>query len=181
MKNSLYLKLFRTTFYLSAFTFGGGYVIIPLLQKKVVDELHWLEDDEMLDLIIIAQSSPGALAVNTSFLLGYKMAGIIGALVTVLGTILPPLLILTLVSIFYAALKSNSLVNAVLLAMQASVAAIIFNVVLNMAKKIIDTREMIWIALMLVAFIAVVFLKVNLIYILVTSATVGAIYKKLKG
>ncbi len=178
MKNNIYFKLFRTTFYLSSFTFGGGYVIIPLLKKRVVDELHWLEDDDVVDLIVIAQSSPGALAVNTSFLIGYKIAGIIGALVTVLGTILPPLIILTIVSMFYSTLKSSSLVNSVLLAMQAAIAAIIFNVVFDMAKKIIDTKEAIWIILMTLAFIAVYFLKINLIYVLLFSALSGAIYYK---
>ena len=84
-------RLFTSTFTLSAFTFGGGYVIIPLMRKKFVEQLHWLEEEEMLDLTAIAQATPGALAVNAAILIGYRVAGIIGALVTVLGTVLPPL------------------------------------------------------------------------------------------
>lgn len=70
-----YWKLFSSTFYLSAFTFGGGFVIIPLMKKKFVDNLHWIEEEEMLDLTAIAQSSPGAIAVNASILVGYRVAG----------------------------------------------------------------------------------------------------------
>ena len=97
-KKNIYIKLFISTFYLSAFTFGGGYVIIPLMKKKFVDDLQWIEDDEMLNLTAIAQSSPGAVAVNAAILLGYRVAGILGALVTILGTILPPIITLTIIS-----------------------------------------------------------------------------------
>ena len=75
---------------LSAFTFGGGYVIVSLMKKKFVDELHWIEEKEMLDLVAIAQSSPGAIAINGSIVVGYKLAGITGVLVSIIGTIIPP-------------------------------------------------------------------------------------------
>lgn len=88
-----YLTLFTSTFTLSAFTFGGGFVIIPLMRKKFVEQLHWIDEEEMMDLTAIAQSSPGAIAVNASILVGYRVAGVPGALVTVLGTVLPPLII----------------------------------------------------------------------------------------
>ena len=90
-----YLTLFTSTFTLSAFTFGGGFVIIPLMRKKFVEQLHWIDEEEMMDLTAIAQSSPGAIAVNASILVGYRVAGVPGALVTVLGTVLPPLIILS--------------------------------------------------------------------------------------
>ena len=80
-----YLTLFTSTFTLSAFTFGGGFVIIPLMRKKFVEQLHWIDEEEMMDLTAIAQSSPGAIAVNASILVGYRVAGVPGALVTVLG------------------------------------------------------------------------------------------------
>ena len=75
------LKLFCATFTLSAFTFGGGYVIVTLMQKKFVDEYHWINRDEMLDLVAIAQSAPGAIAVNGAIVVGYKIAGILGIIV----------------------------------------------------------------------------------------------------
>ena len=92
--------LFSSMLYISAFTFGGGFVIVSLMQKKFVDQLHWIDEEEMMDLTAIAQSSPGAIAVNASILVGYRVAGVPGALVTVLGTVLPPLIILSIISFF---------------------------------------------------------------------------------
>jgi chromate transporter len=105
-----YLKLFSSTFYISAFTFGGGYVIIPLMKKKFAEDLKWITEDEILDLIAIAQSSPGPVAVNASLLIGYKVAGFAGAVTTVFGTILPPLIILSVISAFYDAFIANRVI-----------------------------------------------------------------------
>jgi len=125
----LYLTLFFSTFSLSAFTFGGGYVIVPLMKKRFVDRLHWLEEEEMLNLITLAQSSPGAVAVNASVLVGRRIAGLPGMLIATLGTVLPPFIILSVVSLFYTAFRDNAVVNAVLKGMQAGVAAVIADVV----------------------------------------------------
>ena len=109
MKSQKHLlsKLFISTLYLSAFTFGGGYVIVTLMKKKFVDQYHWIDDEEMLDLIAIAQSSPGAIAVNGAIVVGYKLAGIPGVLLCVLATVLPPFVIISILSVFYAAFQSN--------------------------------------------------------------------------
>ena len=93
-----YLKLFLSTFYLSAFTFGGGYVIVPLMRKKFVNEYGWIDENEMIDLIAIAQSAPGVIAINASLIIGYKLAGILGAIVALVGTVLPPLIIISIIS-----------------------------------------------------------------------------------
>ena len=86
-------------------------MIIPLMRKKFVEELGWIEEDEMLDLTAIAQSSPGAIAVNASILVGYHVAGFSGAVLTVVGTVLPPLIIISVISIFYQAFRDNPIVN----------------------------------------------------------------------
>lgn len=134
---AFYRKLFCSTFYLSAFTFGGGYVIIPLMRKKFVEQYHWIEEEEMLDLTAIAQSSPGAIAVNASILIGYRLAGLFGALVTVLGTVLPPLIILSVISVAYTAFQNSLIVQLVLRAMQAGVAAVIADVVISMGWDVL--------------------------------------------
>ena len=103
-----FIRLFLSTFYISAFTFGGGFVIIPLLRKKFVEQYMWINSDEMLDLTAIAQSAPGAVAVNASVLIGYRLAGFIGAAVTVVATILPPLITLSVISFIYSASVSSS-------------------------------------------------------------------------
>ena len=92
-------KIFVSTLYLSAFTFGGGYVIVTLMKKKFVDEYHWIEENEMLDLVAIAQSSPGAIAVNGAIVVGYKLAGVLGAVISIFGTIIPPFAIISIISV----------------------------------------------------------------------------------
>lgn len=174
-KKSLYIKLFKSTFFLSMFTFGGGYVIVPLMEKKFVNELGWISEDEMLDLIALGQSSPGPIAVNTSILVGYRMAGVSGAMVTVLGTIIPPLLIMTVLAYIYIAVRDNPIVNNVLLGMQAGVAAIIVNVVYNMGKRIVVQKKILPILVMIAALIAGIVFQVNILWLLLFSGIIGAL------
>lgn len=136
-----YRKLFLSTFELSACTFGGGFVIIPLMRKKFVDELGWIEEEEMLDLTAIAQASPGAIAVNASIMLGYHIAGIPGAILAVLGTVLPPLIIISIISMFYQAFRNNVIVSMAMRGMLCGVAAVICDVVINMAKSIFQKKN----------------------------------------
>lgn len=173
-KKHIYMKLFSSTFYLSAFTFGGGYVIIPLMQKKFVDDLKWIDEEEMLNLAAIAQSSPGAVAVNASILLGYRVAGILGAFISILGTVLPPLIIISIISFFYTAFRENIVVNAVLKGMQAGVAAVIADVVLNLGGNVVKEKDLISAFVMISAFIATFFLKINVMYIILVCGCIGA-------
>lgn len=172
-KKNIYIKLFTSTFYLSAFTFGGGFVIIPLMKKKFVDDLQWVEEDEMLNLAAIAQSSPGAVAVNAAILLGYRVAGVPGAMVTILGTILPPFITLSIISLFYAAFRDNIVVNAALKGMQSGVAAVIADVVLNLGGNVMKGKDIISILVMAAAFIATFFFKVNVMYIILVCGCIG--------
>lgn len=169
-----YWTLFFSTFTLSAFTFGGGYVIVPLMQKRFVKDLKWIDEDEMLDLVAIGQSSPGPIAVNTSIIVGYRMAGTFGSLLAVIGTVLPPLIIITIISYFYQAFRDNPVVSALLLGMQAGVAAVIVSVVINMAAKIIKAKQVLPIVMMVLAFVAAVFLNINIVIILLICGAVGA-------
>lgn len=137
MKKNIYWKLLKSTFILSAFTFGGGFVIVPLMKKKFVDELAWIAEEEMLDLVSIAQSSPGALTVNASILVGYKVRGIKGALTAVLGSILPPLFIISVIAYFYNAFITNPIILKVLMAMNIGIAAILIDVVIDLAYSVI--------------------------------------------
>ena len=106
--------LFLTTLYISAFTFGGGFVIVTFMKHKFVDELHWIDEQEMLDFTALAQSCPGAIAVNAAILVGWNVYGFAGMIVATLGTILPPMIILSVVSFFYANFKTNVWVALVL-------------------------------------------------------------------
>ena len=170
-----YFKLFASTFSLSAFTFGGGFVIIPLMRKKFVDQYKWIEEKEMLDLIAIAQSSPGAIAVNAAILVGYRLAGILGAMITIIGTVLPPLIILSIISVAYTAFIDNLIVKYILRGMQAGVAAVIIDVVVSLIIELLKERKVLPVMVMLGAFVATFFLNINVIVIIIGSGIIGAI------
>lgn len=174
-EDGLYLTLFTSTFKISACTFGGGFVIIPLLRKKFVDELHWIEEDEMLDLTAIAQSSPGAIAVNASIVIGYHVAGIPGALISILGTVLPPLIIISVISRFYAVFRDNAYVSMAMEGMLAGVAAVITDVVWNMGSDVVRTKNPVRIVMLILSFIAVRYLKLNIILLILICGAIGAI------
>lgn len=179
-KRHRYLKLFLSTLYLSAFTFGGGYVIVPLMQRKFVDDLKWITEEEMLNMVAIAQSSPGAVAVNASILVGYRAGGVIGAALAILGTIIPPLVILTVISYFYQAFRSNAVVAGALAGMQAGVAAVICDVVWRMTALIIGKRDPIgrYVSLVMIVavFIASYIYKVNIVLLILLCGGFGAIF-----
>jgi len=168
-------QLFISTFYISAFTFGGGFVIITFMKSTFVDKLHWIDEKEMLDITALAQSAPGAIAVNAAILVGWKAAGFFGMIIAVLGTILPPMIILSVISIFYSAFASNMYVALVLKGMQAGVAAVIFNVVCGLGKNVLNSKSVLSDTIMVLAFIATYFLKVNVIYIILAAIATGII------
>ena len=167
-------KLFFSTFYLSAFTFGGGYVIITLLKQKFVDELHWISEDEMLDLVALAQSSPGPIAVNGAILVGYKLAGIPGVLTSVLGAVIPPFVILTLISSFYTVFKSNLIIKTLLTGMKAGVAAVIMSVVFDMMTGVTKSKDPALVIVMIAAFLANFVFHINVVFIILLTAAFGA-------
>lgn len=172
-KKEILKCVFFSTLYLSAFTFGGGYVIVSLLKKKFVDELNWIKEEEMLDLVAIAQSSPGAIAVNGAIIVGYRLAGIIGVVVAVLGAIIPPMIILTVVSMFYSFFKSNYVIQALLKGMKSGVCAVIFSVVYDMTAEQVKNKAWKNLLIMVIAFIANYYYRVNVVFILLVVAVYG--------
>lgn len=165
--------LFRSMFVLSACTFGGGFVIVSLMKKKYVEELQWLAEDEMLDVTAITQSAPGPLPVNASVIIGYRIAGILGSLTAILGTILPPMIIISIISLFYEQFRTNTYVSIALQVMRAGVAAVIFDVVLNLAHNVLTTRRILYISMMIVAFAAACILDVSAMLIIFTCLGIG--------
>ncbi len=150
-------------------------MIVTLLKNKFVDELHWIDEEEMMDLVAIAQSSPGAIAVNGSIVVGYKLAGIPGIFCAVAGAIIPPFFILTIVSFFYSAFRSNTVIQALLGGMRSGVCAVIISVVYDMTCGIAKTKDWILFVIMAAAFIANFYFKVNVVYIILLTALVGAV------
>lgn len=174
-KNKKLWVLFKSMFMLSTCTFGGGFVIVSLMKKKYVEELQWLDEDEMLDVTAITQSAPGPLPVNASVIIGYRMAGIIGSLVAVFGTILPPMIIISIISLFYNQFRTNKYVAIALQVMRAGVAAVIFDVVINLAKNVCKTKRVLYILMMIVAFICTCFLKVSAMIVIISCLVIGIV------
>lgn len=172
-KNKVLIKLFLSTLYLSAFTFGGGYVIVTLMKKKFVDDYKWIDEKEMLDLVAIAQSAPGAIAVNGAIVVGYKLAGVIGMMVSIVATILPPFLIISVISLGYHAFESNYYLKMVLEGMQAGVGAVIASVAYDMGQDVAKTKDILSITIMVLAFVLNYYVQINVIYIILICGVIG--------
>lgn len=170
-----YFKLFMSVFVISAFTVGGGYVIVPLMKKEYVDKLKWIKSEEMVDLIAIAQSSPGAMAVNTAVLVGYRTGGVLGAIIGALGAVIPPLISITLIYFAYAAFKENKIAYAFLSGVKIGVAAVIIDVVIGMVSSILKKRSILSIFILLISFLLVYFARVNVIIVIFGCILIGII------
>lgn len=169
----LYFSLFKVTFSVSCFSFGGGYVIIPLLRKYLVEDMKLLTNDELLDMAAVAQSSPGAIAVNLSSLIGYRLLGKLGAIITCIGTVLPPLLILSVISIFYESFRSNTVISAILKGMEAGVAATIVDLVIDMSQDVFKEKNFLLSILVPFSFVASFFFNVNVLFIILLGAVLS--------
>ena len=156
--------LFKSTFLISAFTVGGGFVIIPLLKGKYVDEYHWISDKDTLDMVAIAQSMPGVIAVNSAVILGYRMAGVLGTLVALVATVLPCLITLTIISYCYDFFIQNLYIKMILRGMQCGATALI-----KQGKK----KLLLPIAIIVATFIANLFFDVNIMALIVIDGIIG--------
>ena len=136
MRESLnvYWQLFAAFFRIGAFTIGGGYAMIPLIQKEVVDNKHWLEEREFIDMLAMAQSAPGVIAINTAIFVGYKVKGFKGSLITTLGSALPSFLIILLIAIVFTDFRDNAVVARIFKGIRPAVVALIAAPLYNMSK-----------------------------------------------
>lgn len=170
-----YGKLFGSMFLISACTFGGGFVIVSLMKKKFVDEYKWLTQEQMLDMTAIAQSSPGAIAVNAALQVGFLIGGAAAAAVAVAATILPPLLLISVLSFLYAAVRDSAVIATLLQGMQLGVGAVLLDVTCSLGKPVLKSRSVLLIGVMVAAFILSSVLHVNVVYIILGTALVGVL------
>ena len=170
-RSRVLLKLFTGMLGISTFTFGGGFVIVSLMKQKFVDQLHWIDENEMMDLTALAQTAPGPIAVNAAVLVGRRMGGFAGMLAAVLGTVLPPMAVLLALSACYAAFAENRYAALMLKGMQAGVAAVIFGVVWDLGRKAADSP--LHIVLMAAAFVAAFVFKVNVVLLLALAVLIS--------
>lgn len=168
---NFYIEAFRTFFKIGAFTLGGGYAMIPIIESEVVDKHHWVEREEFIDIVAIAQSCPGVLAINMSVFIGYRLKKIPGALCTALGTALPSFLIILLIALFFHQFQDNKVVAAMFRGIRPAVVALIAAPTFQLARsaKIGWTNAWIPIGSALLIWL----LHVNPVYIILIAALGG--------
>ena len=137
------------------------------------DRYHWIEEDEMLDITAIAQSSPGPIPINASVILGYRMAGLTGTIIAILGTAIPPMFIISLISVFYTQFRENQVIATALQVMRVGVAAVIFDVVVNLSKNVCKTKRILYISLMFAAFLATTIFDISAMLIILICLGIG--------
>lgn len=176
MKKPSYLELALSFFKINMVTFGGGYAIMPIIKKYYVDEKAYLVENDMLDIIALAQSIPGAMAINTSMLVGYKLRGTLGALVSLVGAFLPPLLVISVVSVFYQLFQTNLLIQSVLSGMRGAVSAVMLFSAYQMFRSLLKTNRIFSLTLMLLAFGIGWFTNISVGYIMLSAGIIGFLY-----
>lgn len=170
---NIYLQIFTSFAKIGAFTFGGGYAMIPIIQKNLVEKKKWIDEQDFLDVLAISQSAPGILAVNISIFLGYRLKGVKGSIVATLGSILPSFLMILIIAIFFSNYQHNPTVIKIFSGIRPVVVALIAAPVIGMAKK--SKLNIYTAALAIITTLLIVFLKVSPTYILLVVFTLFAL------
>jgi chromate transporter len=173
-KQHTILELFLTFLKIGALTFGGGYAMMPIMRKEVVEKKNWADDDDILKILVISESTPGVLAVNSATFIGYKIAGFKGSLVATLGVVIPSFIIISLISLFIVEFKQLTLVSYAFYGIQAGVAILITRAALKLSKKI--HFNVFSVVVLISSMIVALLTGFSVIYILLISAVLGIIY-----
>lgn len=167
-----FLSLFWSFLKIGAFTFGGGYAMIPLIEREVISRKKWIEKDNFLELLTLAQTAPGPISLNTSVFVGYKVGGYAGAVAAVLGVVLPSFVIILLIAIYFSGLRENRYVNAAFMGMRPAVVALIAAPVFNLARGLGWWKILVAVAAALVVW----YFGVSPIYFIAGGALAGIAY-----
>lgn len=178
LKENEYVELFVAFFKVGFFTIGGGYAMLPMLRKEVVEKYNWATDEEMMDYFAIGQSTPGIIAINTATFIGYKKKGIAGAICSTLGMVTPSWVIIISIAAFYNEFASNAYVESAFTGIRVVVVVLILNAVIKMGKKSIQNWYSVLIFLVSFALVAVV--NISAIYIILVSGVLGIVINSIK-
>lgn len=171
--NTIYLELFKVFFKIGSFTFGGGYAMIPLIEEEIVVNKQWVKKEEVFDLFAISQSIPGAIAINTSTLVGYKIAGKLGAIAATFGVILPSFLIITLIATFFSTIAGSSVVKALFAGINGAVVVLILLAGIKMLKLAI--HDVLSVIIAIVTVVLILFTDISPIYLIIAGGIIGFI------
>ena len=167
------VKLFNTFFKIGAFTFGGGYAMIPLIQKEIVENKKWISDDDILEIIAISESTPGPIAINTATFVGYKTCGFWGSFFSTLGVVLPSFVIISAISGILAEFQNYTAVKYAFYGIRAAVLALLIKAVITMYKK--SPKGIISYIIMAAALITTAFLNIPVLAVIIGCALIGLI------
>lgn len=165
------LELYLTFFKMGLFTFGGGYAMLPLLEREVVDKKAWASHEEILDYYVIGQSTPGIIAINTSTFCGYKVCGNIGGIVASLGFISPSIIIISIIAKFLQSFSHLAIIQHAFAGIRVAVCALVFYSVLKMIKK--DANTGLKFMVFILTFVAIGFLSISPIVVVITVGVFG--------
>lgn len=168
------LEMFWTFFKIGAFTLGGGYAMVPLIENEVVEKKNWIEKEEFLDILTLAQSSPGPIAVNVAVFIGYKVEKSKGCICTVLGSILPSFLIILAIASIFTNFQDNIYVQKAFLTIRPAIVSLIAVPVVNMTKN--SKTPKLYVAIVLLVILLVSILHITPIIIIIIAAIIGIVF-----
>lgn len=171
----IYLELFWAFFQIGALTFGGGYAMLPMIQKEIVEKHHWATDDEIIDYFAIGQLTPGVIAVNTATFVGYKTKGILGGIFATLGVVTPSIMIITIIAAFLKNFMDYEIVQHAFGGIRVAVCVLISIAIMKLAKKNIKNNT--GIAIALLVFLLVTFTNISSVYVIVGAIIFGLLWK----
>lgn len=171
-------EMFWSFFKIGAFTFGGGYAMIPLIEAEVVTNKKWISKDDFMDIIVVSQSFPGALAVNCSTFIGYKLGGIIGAIMALLGVVLPSFTIIIIIAAFFMQFRNNNIVDLVFKGISAAVPMLVLVAVVSLSKSL--KKNYLNLIIIITSIVLILFFKVHPVIVVLLSALYGIIFLRKK-
>ena len=171
--------LFRTFFKIGAFTFGGGYAMIPLIQREISENKGWVSDEDILDIIAIAESTPGPIAINAATFVGYRVCGFWGAAFSTFGVVLPSFIIITIISFLLKEFEKIRVVKYAFFGIRAGVLALIVKALWTMYKKC--PKNIVSYIVMAFAFVMAAIIKVNVLYVILSCAVIGLVTSYIAG
>jgi chromate transporter len=168
------LELFWTFFKIGTMTFGGGLAMMPIMRREVVEKEHWVDDDDIIQILVISETTPGVFAVNAATFIGYKIAGFWGSVVATLGVVVPSFIIISIISLFIVQFKELTLVSYAFYGIQAGVSILILRAAMKLSKKV--HFNIFAIAIFAASILVALFTGISVIYILIVSAILGVLY-----
>lgn len=168
----LLAEIFKTFFKIGCFTFGGGYAMIPLIEREVIVNKGWVKEEDIIDIFAVSESIPGAIAINSSTFIGYKLGGRKGAVSAALGVILPSFLIITLIAAFFSRFQDYAVVKAMFMGVRSAVVGLIVMAAIKIGKVVI--KDFISASITILTVILVFIFKINAIIAIIGGAAIGA-------